>query len=83
MVGARGGSRRRRGGATWLFRGRRLQVAERNRDLRGLLLQRDHGITPHGYDQCVALREHVAAESADPESVWADPELEASSGDGK
>ena len=33
--------------------------AERNWDLRGLLLKRDHGITTAGYKQCDALQAYV------------------------
>ena len=50
--------------------------AERNWDLKGLLLKRDHGITEQGYAQCDALREYVAEQRADAASPWADARLE-------
>ena len=50
--------------------------AERNWDLRGLLLKRDHGITTAGYAQCDALHEYVASQRADAASSWADARLE-------
>ena len=50
--------------------------AERNWDLKGLLLKRDHGITAAGYAQCDALREYVAGQRADAASPWADARLE-------
>ena len=50
--------------------------AERNWDLRGLLLKRDHGITERGYAQCDALQAYVAAQRADAASPWADAGLE-------
>ena len=50
--------------------------AERNWDLRGLLLKRDHGITTAGYKQCDALHEYVAEQRADAASPWADAGLE-------
>ena len=46
--------------------------AERNWDLRGLLLKRDHGITTAGYAQCDALHEYVASQRADAASPSAD-----------
>ena len=50
--------------------------AERNWDLRGLLLKRDHGITTAGYKQCDALQAYVAEQRADAASPWADARLE-------
>ena len=50
--------------------------AERNWDLRGLLLKRDHGITTAGYAQCDALHKYVAEQRADAASPWADARLE-------
>ena len=50
--------------------------AERNWDLRGLLLKRDHGITERGYKQCDALQAYVAEQRADAASPWADARLE-------
>ena len=50
--------------------------AERNWDLKGLLLKRDHGITTAGYAQCDALHEYVAEQRADAASPWADARLE-------
>ena len=50
--------------------------AERNWDLKGLLLKRDHGITTAGYKQCDALQAYVAAQRADAASPWADARLE-------
>ena len=50
--------------------------AERNWDLRGLLLKRDHGITTAGYKQCDALQAYVAEQRADAASTWADARLE-------
>ena len=49
-------------------------VAERRRDLRGLLLQEDHGITPRGWDQCEALRERIRGTSAG--GAWARDDIE-------
>ena len=50
--------------------------AEKNWDLRGLLLKRDHAITTKGYAQCDALHEYVKAQRADAASPWADARLE-------
>ena len=50
--------------------------AERNWDLKGLLLKRDHGITEQGYAQCDALQAYVASQRADAASPWADARLE-------
>ena len=50
--------------------------AERNWDLKGLLLKRDHGITTAGYAQCDALQAYVAEQRADAASPWADARLE-------
>ena len=50
-------------------------LAERTRDWRGLLLQRDHGITAAGWDQCRALRDQLSSEVDDPSSPWSRDDL--------